>query len=59
MYLVSMGLSPSSVFTTQANESATEPTAKVLINAFGMRRPKSPFARNPSSGKIGISQRFI
>jgi hypothetical protein len=24
-----------------------------------MRRPKRPFARNPSSGKIGISQRFI
>src|SRR3984885_15527771 len=59
MYFVSSGLRPSSVFTTQANESSTEPTAMVLINALGMRRPKSPFARNPSSGKIGISQRFI
>src|ERR1700693_4255149 len=59
MYLVSMGLSASSVFTTQANESATEPTAMVLINAFGMRRPKIPLARNPSSGKIGMSQRSM
>src|SRR5580658_10352282 len=54
-----MGSSASSVFTTQANDSATDPTAKVLINALGMRRPKSPFARNPSSGRIGISQRFM
>src|SRR5437868_5002368 len=54
-----MGLRPSSVLTTQANASATEPTAKVLINAFGIRRPNRPFARNPSSGKIGMSQRYM
>src|ERR1700685_816839 len=59
MYFVSIGLNPSRVFTTQANESATDPMAMRLINAFDMRLPNSPFARNPSSGRIGISQRFI
>ena len=41
------------------NDSATEPMAKRLIMAFGIRRPKRPLIRKPSSGKIGISQRCI
>jgi hypothetical protein len=46
------GLSPSSVFTTQANDSATEPMAMRLITAFGMRRPKSPFAGTRAAEKL-------
>src|SRR5438128_177965 len=45
------------VFTTQARESRTEPTAIMLTNAFDRRRPNSPFTRNPSNGNAGMSHR--
>src|SRR5581483_5838429 len=59
MYLVARDPRPNSVFTTQAKDSATEPTAKTLTSALGKRRPNSPFTRKPSSGRRGISQRAI
>src|SRR6476646_4860548 len=45
------------VFTTQAKDNRTEPLATALTNAFARRRPTMPFTRNPSSGKVGMSQR--
>src|SRR5689334_7676809 len=45
------------VFTTQARESRTEPTAITLTNAFDRRRPNSPFTRKPSNGNAGMSHR--
>src|SRR6185369_692916 len=46
-----------SVFTTQAKDNRTAPMATALTNAFARRRPSTPFTRNPSSGKVGMSQR--
>src|SRR5262245_40617703 len=56
MWAVSRAPSARSVFTTQPKDSRTEPMAMALTNAFGRRRPKTPFTRNPSSGKAGMSQ---
>src|SRR5216684_2436098 len=59
MYLVSSDPRPSSVFTTQAKESATEPMAIRLMIGFDIRRPNKPFSRKPSSGNTGINQRYM
>src|SRR5579862_6617082 len=59
MCFSSSGIRPKTVFSTQAKESATDPTATRFTIAFGMRRPKIPLIRNPMSGRMGMSQRFI
>src|SRR2546422_11480354 len=57
MWAVSRPPRASRVFTTQAKDNRTEPTATALTNAFVRLRPKTPFTRKPSSGNAGMSQR--
>src|ERR1051326_1182490 len=59
MYFVSRSPRPSSVFTAQAKDSATDPMANTLMMGFENLRPNRPLIRKPMKGRIGMSQRFM
>src|SRR5439155_13279537 len=45
--------------TAAKKESATLPTAMLVIRVLDRRLPKTPFRAAPSNGKMGISQSII
>src|SRR5256712_8764684 len=45
--------------TATKKESATLPTAMLVIRVLDRRLPKTPFRAAPSNGKMGISQSII